>query len=693
MHQASKQQHTPPCNRKGATRSLRVMALVLLALLGPAVGWCAVGASQVLVLYNADWSDDAPLSGQGQDSKEIAEHYQRMHIDPATGDQPYLLGLKCRHGLRVIDELRHLNEAHLAEESSDNAAGVTLNQRRWLTDAKQTDQVLRDSRFIEFTLPGGPDGWRFHTLQLTLKPDDGPSIRVVQDGQILDKGKAASNHGNDWTLRLDGKKFTPGALTVEASCETIDGKRHGWQTRYVDSDQVQFSRTGRDGVRDDQHFLDDVAVPVKAFLEDPAHARPDGTLLKDHILFIVVSYGLPRTATATYGIARGVTNQLNDHGAIIDFGQRLQLLYYDEEQVMGTTPKPHHFAGKGPFRDLLLRAPQAWPLFGLGGNPFAHPRAYEKKGPLDQLFEPLGFQASNRKKLAGRQLYFVMRIDGTTPQQARGLIDRAVYASRYGGPAMGRPAAGEPDKSKERVGKLDGSATGKWLWEQSWRQLYYGGAARNRLELLRLPPGAPFFNTEAVYLPGGVGGTVISHNGWSKGEMLKDLARGVTATVGAAKVYKGAPHIHNKSWWDDEILYPFLLRGKTLGEALLMNQVHLGWIATFVGDPLYRLPSTPSEAPPPRFDPERDVEIRLEKDEGQQVWLSVDIGSTPAAPQAAQLRAVAEDGVAAVCPTFEARPSVKLGPSKDVCGSTWQVEVIDPFGRRWSEAVPIDCSR
>lgn len=667
------------------------MAFVLASLWAQDSAWCAISSSHVLVLYNADWDEDAPLSGPGQDSKEIAEHYVRMHTDPVTGEKPYLLGLTCRHGNRLAGPARHLDEAHLAEDSEDNTAGVELTKRRWLSGGEETDQTLRDSRFVEFTLPGGPDGWRVNTLQMEIKPDDRSKIRVVQDGQIAVQGQIAFNRGKGWTLRLDGKSFTAGSMAVHASCENNEGKRHEWQARYVDIDDVKFSRTGRDGVRDDRNFLEDVALPVKAFLEDPANARPDGTLLRDHVLFIVICYGLPRTANATYGISRGVTEITGDHGAIIDFGQRLQLLYYDEEKVMGAAPKPHRFAGKGAFSDFFLRAPQAWPLYGATANPFAHPLAYGKKGGFDQLPEPLCFQPSSRAKFLDRPLYFVMRIDGENPQQARGLIDRAVYASKHAGPAMGSIAVDEYARSKERVGKLETSKVGKWLWGKGWRQIYYGGAARDRLELLRLPPGAPFFNTEPVYLPGGVGGTVISHNGWKKGEMLQDLARGVTATVGAAKVYQGAPHIHNKSWWDDEIFYPFLVRGKTLGEALLMNQVHLGWIATFIGDPLYRLPQGIfEEADTPRFNPERDVQICTKKSEVQEVWLIVDLGSTPAAPKVAQMRAISEDGREAVCRTFEAKPYVKLGSAKDACGGRWRVEVVDPFGKGFAADVVVD---
>ena len=40
---------------------------------------------QVLVLYNADWHKDVDGSEPGQDSKEVAEYYVRMHTDSITG--------------------------------------------------------------------------------------------------------------------------------------------------------------------------------------------------------------------------------------------------------------------------------------------------------------------------------------------------------------------------------------------------------------------------------------------------------------------------------------------------------------------------------------------------------------------------------------------------------------------------------
>ncbi|MBE9535139.1 MAG: hypothetical protein IMF03_09065 [Proteobacteria bacterium] len=261
---------------------------------------------------------------------------------------------------------------------------------------------------------------------------------------------------------------------------------------------------------------------------------------------------------------------------------------------------------------------------------------------------------------------------------------------------MGQVNGVEYTKIGERVGKLGWSQTGNWLWGKGFRHLYYGGAGRNRLEFLRLSPGEGFLNRTPVYLPGGVGGTVISHNSWNNGEMVRDLAMGVTATAGAARAYRGAPHIHNKSWWNDEILYPFLLKGRTLGEVLLMNQVHLEWISTFVGDPLYRWPlSEVIDKVTPKFDRDRDVQVQIKTGQNreQEVWLMVNLGSTPDSPETGQLRAICEEGSEALCQTFEAMPYAKLGSLKEACGRTWRVEIMDPHGNSFATDVMVDCTK
>jgi hypothetical protein len=125
-----------------------------------------------------------------------------------------------------------------------------------------------------------------------------------------------------------------------------------------------------------------------------------------------------------------------------------------------------------------------------------------------------------------------------------------------------------------------------------------------------------------------------------------------------------------------------------------MNQVHLGWIATFVGDPLYRLPLPAArDEVSPQFVPVEGIQVRIVKDEkdSKQVWLTVDLGSTPQAPKAAQLRATTAEGGEVLCQTFESRPYVKLGGIKEACGRDWQIVLVDPFGNQTTATVAVDC--
>jgi len=654
---------------------LRLLPVLLVLATSLILAWPAeagVRPSQVLVLYNADWSGDAPLTDPGPDSREIAELYVARHTDPATGERPYLLGLRCRH------RMGHLNGPHLVEESRDNGAGVVLRgEGRAATSAGE----LRDSRLVELVLPKSEAPWRFDTLRVVLRPEKGDPITVVDRGRSRFPKRVSVQDEGKWNVRLNGRSFLTGSFTVEATIRDTTDQVHTWTARYADILDVSCSRTGADGVRDDRNFEEDVAEPVRRFLEDPANARPDGTLLKDHVLFFVVCYGLPKTAAATYGIARGVTASRGDHGPAVSLEQRLQLLYYDVEGALGFVPRPHRFNGRNPFTAYLFRAPQAWPLYGKRVNPFLHPLVYKKdKGSLDALPDPLRFTPENRARFPGRHLYFAMRVDGTTPLEARGLIDRAVYATRYAGPAMGG--------SRHVSGKDGGRAVLAWL-RKRFAHVADPSVRAEKPRFLVLSPGEGFFNKTDVFLPGGVAGRVISSNSWQgkKGGMVEHLARGVTVTAGSAAA-GGArpPHIHDKSWWDDEILYPLLLRGYTVGEALLANQMHLEWITTFVGDPLYRLPRTPEpDTRPPTIASGGVRTYRYLTEEGKKaLWVAVNLDQTRG-PEVAQMRLTA-GGRTAVCQTFEARPYVSLLRTDAVDRGPWKIELLDPYGNR-SETV------
>lgn len=652
----------------------------------------AVTPSQVLVLYNADWKVDDPLTDPGQDSKEIADHYIFMHTDSKTGEKPYALGLSCSTTAKHLKG-SSLNEHHLSERSHDNAAGVVLRKNGKILKLAKDD--MRDSRLFEFTLPRKKSKkWLLGSLKIQLKKKLKNEVLLVDNGKSQHGNRVKVQTDGPWNVRANTRSFLTGSFFAHASCKDVSGKLHKWEAKYTDFQDVEFSETGPDGKRDDQTYLLYIENQVKKFLEAPENTRPDGTLLKDHILFMVVCYGLPRTVVAPYGIARGITEHINNYGSIISLEQRLQLMYYNLEAIMGSKPQPQRFQNLGPFTAFYFRTPQARPLYGRKANPFMHPLVYRKKNiSLDKLQPPISFTSKERNRFKNRQLFFVMRIDAPTPMSARGLIDRAVYASKYGGFAMGEMAGMANTKAEDRVGKLEWTSAGQWLWEKGFRHLYYGGSAMHRLAFLRFSPTEFSFNLEPVYLPGGITGTVISHNGWEKGEMVRDIAMGATVTAGAAKVYNGAPHIHNKSWWDDEIFYPFFLKGYTVGEVLFMNQTHLGWITTFVGDPLYDWPlSGLKDTTAPEFNKEKDVYIVTKKGVGnaQEVWLRLKFHSFPASPETAQLKATSSSGKTALCESFEGTPYVLLGNKQEVFNQKWQIEVKDPYNNHYMVSIDLD---
>ncbi|MGD9825933.1 hypothetical protein [Desulfobacter sp.] len=673
-----------------------VFACMAVVILNQLIGNAhAVTPSQVLVLYNADWKTDDPLTDPGQDSKEIADHYISMHTDPETGEKPYVLGLSCGIETNHLKG-RSLNEHHLAERTQDNTSGVVLTKDGKILKFATDD--MRDSRLFEFTLPREKDKkWLPDTLKVQLKKNLKNTLPLVDNGKSLHGNRVQVQIDGPWNVRANARSFLSGSFSAYASCKDASGQLHKWEAKYTDFQDVELSETGPDGKRDDQMYLSYIENQVKNFLEAPENARADGTLLKDHILFMVVCYGLPRTVVAPYGIARGVTEHINNYGSIISLEQRLQLMYYDLEAIMGSQPQPQRFQNLGPFTAFYFRTPQARPLYGRKANPFMHPLVYEKKnGSLDKIPAPVSFTSKERKRFKNRQLFFVMRIDAPTPMAARGLIDRAVYASRYGGLAMGKMDGMINEKTEDRVGKLEWTNAGQWLWGKGIHHLYYGGAGRDLLAFLRFSPTKDFFNREPVYLPGGIASTVISHNGWKKGELVRDIAMGVTITAGAARVYNGAPHIHNKSWWDDDIFYPFFLKGYTVGELLLMNQAHLGWITTFIGDPLYSWPLSGSkDTTTPEFEQNKDVHIITKKgaDNAQEVWLRVKLHSSSVSPETAQFKATSSDGKVILCESFEGAPYIFLGNKKEVLNQKWQLEMKDPYGNNYVTNIATDLSR
>ena len=670
-----------------------VVAVLLLTLLSFSAGTSpcmAVTPSQVLVLYNASWNECHPLVGPKQESLQVAEYYVRLHTNSVNGEKPYMLGLQCP-SLR----LSQLKDWRLGERSGDNSSGVVY--RRSGSGKVLDAGEMRDGRLVEVVLPetGGP--WNMRTLSLDIEADSFPSrIPVVRDGKSLLPRQAVVQSQGDWHIRATGS-FVKGRFQARARCSDSAGKTHSWITSYGDFRDVSSSVTGADGLRDDQTYLDCFEEPIKAFLENPANARPDGTLLKDHILFFVVCYGLPRTVSAPYGIATGITEHMRDFGTEIDFGQRLQVMYYDLETVRRNNVIPMRFRTKKKaesevFTDYFFRSELARPFSEQGINPFLHPDLYRSKKDR-RGGEPRRFNSSERRSEPGKHLFFSMRIDGEDALSAMELVDRSVYASKYAGPAMGGLSKLCRDVSEDRTGVLSDGSLGRMFWDLGFRHLYQHPRGWTRLDLFRLDSACGFFNTDSVFLPGGVATYIQSSQGWNMKDsrFLNFLKQGVTITAGAARVAPGkAPHIHNRSFWDENVLYPCLLDGYPIGEILLMNQAHLAWITSFVGDPLYSLPESPRVAGVfPALSWERDVQVRTWRDQtfGSGVMVMVDLASSASEPLLAQMRLMRENttsgrGGGHVFGRFSSRTHVFIPMNEVREQGGWRMELIDPFGNR-----------
>jgi hypothetical protein len=644
----------------------------------------------VLVLYNADWKESGPFLDGIQGSRAVAEHYVRMHTDPVSGDRPYMLGLT---GKRFLTSL--LAGDDLEEESGDNGCGVVYQAPGSAKPLPACD--MRDSRLVEVALPKSDIPWDTGTLRLVLEPASSQGLApvvLVEKGRSLHPRLVKVQQEGEWQVRALGKMFMPGAFTARLECADARGHAHTWRAKYHDIEHIAFSATGADGVRDDSNYLDCVENPVKRFLQDPSNARPDGTLLKDHILYFVLCYGLPRTVAAPFGIATGITDQARDFGSRIDLGQRLQLMYYDMESLRPNPVQPLPLAGRAKpgeeaFRDYVFRASLALPLMGGDLNPFVYPGAYHH-GKDKTAVSPPRFTSASRAMLPERHLFFVMRIDGESPEEAMELVDRGVYASCCAGPAMGVLPSVALDEDPVRTGRIEPGSPGSLFWLMGYRHLFQHPRGWVRLELFKMAPGTGFLNADSVFLPGGVAAFVQSNQGWNvkDSRFLDYLRQGVTVTAGSARVEpQVTPHIHSHSFWDEDLLFPLLFQGYPIGEILLANQIHLNWITSFVGDPLFRLPLKPKQPPGlSGLSWERNVRWAAVRDPalGRGRLVMADLGATPRVPRLAQMRLVPAagggEGGAYVFARFSSRPRVFVPDKALKAAARWRMELMDPFG-------------
>ncbi|MDX9785215.1 MAG: hypothetical protein RBT11_00410 [Desulfobacterales bacterium] len=701
---------------------LSVIALSLLLL--PISGGAAappvpVNATpdQVLVLYNLDWEKDVEGSEPGQDSKEVADYYVRMHTDPVTGKKPYLLGLTCVHGKK------HLNDWVIREDSQDNKNGVVFIGKG---AGPNVGEWARDSRQVEIVLDPEGEDIAWESVHLWCASDQRSDRKVVTprvSGAPRREGRKESfpaiEEGKPRCYRFDAHEYFSGTVWVGLTAQNRAGKTvKDLKIKYYDRDDFKFSAFGKDGVVDEKNFQEDVAVPVKRFLEDSKNAVKGGADLKKHILYIVVCHGLPFSCEGVFGIERGVTSNPKDHGDLGSLEQRLQTLYYG----WGTKIVPPVFSfymrggadSEKGVRNYRITSGMRYPMVARRWNPYMHPDTYSflgnKQPPEFINIAPL---SEVRKHLPEFLFAFgVSRIDGQGPGEAKRLIDYSLYASKFLRPEM--DAAVRRRLEKERKTKITAfpkkialaEKENKWGNEEL-KALGFIPVSRHGKDgipfLKRLWDDVPGVEDgradakeEASYLgyyPGGMDRTVVSSNGWNMGrsaDIWQQVDSGVTVSACGGPAYGGGPHITNASFWDNRILMRYLFRGRDLGECFLLSTYYVNWSTSLIGDPLYSpdLSKTILDNRPPEVASREDIQVTFVPTIGKIAgMMTVPVVSTKAAPEVATLRVyyakVGQQQMrVGIWPIYSTRPHVILRDLEPETTYDFKPELTDPYGNR-----------
>ncbi|RNC69622.1 MAG: hypothetical protein ED859_07385 [Desulfuromonadales bacterium] len=673
----------------------------------------AATPDRVLVIYNAEWKNRSEGTSADQDSRDIAEYYAAMHTDPTTGKKPYLLGLSCRHQGK-----KHLNDWVIREVSTDNRNGIVFKGKG--PNPSSLDW-LRDSRKVEIHVADHNADW--NSLSITCRSEVTGEERIVTPLMTcftmrgipavmgaeptyppLEQGKGRS-------ILLDATKIFPGTVTISLRLKNYKGKTiRDLSLRYWDARDFAFSQTGPDGVPDDNVVEEDVLAPVQRFLEDQKNALPDGTLLKDYILYIVVVHGMPYAANGIFGIDHGATARRGNHGSLTSLEQRLQTIYYSWKALK--SPIMRFYMVEGPDSEMgvinhIITTGYRNQLGGIKWNPYIHPDTYlthpgEKKNPTFVNIPPL---AQQRLQTDHRFFtYGVTRIDGSSVEEAKRLIDYAVYSTKYLRPEIDCRVRADLDaRGQNSLGDL-AIRLAKTETENLWgdKELSALGfipfsSYDKGLPFLARPsadPDGPCSSSGADwktsgFYPGGMGRQVVSHNGWnmSSAPLWQYLRQGVTVTAAGAPAYDGGPHITNLTFWDNAILTRYLFRGRDLGECFLRATWYVNWSTSLIGDPLFHpdLSRTAIDRTPPRASRELSVSSSADRQKSV-IEAQAELAFSPDDPEVALLRVVARDPGGkenvAISALYSRRPQVTLKDLAPDTDFTLSAELVDPYGNR-----------
>jgi hypothetical protein len=694
---------------------------------------------RVLVLYNAEWSKDVDGSEPGQDSQEVAEYYVKMHTDPITGKKPYLLGLRCVH------KRRHLNNWFIEENSQDNIDGLVFVGKG---KGPRPGEWARDSRHVEIVLEPRDELIDWDSVEIWCQSDQtGEKKRVspVVTGIPQAKGRdfiyPEIEAGKGRCYRFDAHNLFKGTVWVIFKARDTSGKLiRDLRLTYYDLDDFEFSKLGPDGISDEKHFLEDVAMPVKKFLEDPDNALPDGTLLKNHILYIVICHGLPFSCEGVFGIERGATSNPGDHGDLASMEQRLQTLYYDWGGTI-LPPVVSMYMSGGPdwskgVRNYRITSAMRYPLVGRRWNPYAHPDTYSFLGAKKEsrFLNIPPFQELRGKIPESFFSYGVSRIDGQGPREAKRLIDYSLYATKFLRPEMEysvRTNLKHEESIKNLPERLEkAERENKWGTDeeeclgftvspdQHKRQSAVQGIPFLMRPLEDLHITVPTTNCPADplkpdgvlrsqsdpqrlkargnenysgYYPGGIDFTVDSGNGWNCGAtspIWRQVDQGVTMSACGGPAFGGGPHITNGTFWDNRILLRYLLRGRDLGECFLLSTFYVNWSTSLLGDPLLHpnLYQTIIDTTPPRVAEKEDIRINLVSAMGKYAGtMTIPVISTTLDPEVSQLSVFyckkGEDAEqVSHCRIYSTQPQAVLRNLDPEATYLYRPVLTDPYG-------------
>jgi uncharacterized protein (TIGR03790 family) len=238
------------------------------------------------------------------------------------------------------------------------------------------------------------------------------------------------------------------------------------------------------------------------------------------------------------------------------------------------------------------------------GDPHPYYADAQNQGNVYQPYKPL---AVYRDESAALTVYSVWRLDGDTPDMARGLVDKAILASTQG--ISGQACI---DRRYGPVENLADASYGQGDWDlrraaQFLLQAGYSVLEDDNPEEFGTPP-APLTCPDALFYSGwysygnyndvftwnvgAIGFHLDSYSiAWSAGA----IERGITVTAGAVSepFLEGVPRAGG--------LFRNLLEGANVGDAFLRNTRWLKWMVLNLGDPLYRpFPNgAPGFNPPP----------------------------------------------------------------------------------------------